>query len=130
MPLRELEKILYVEDDADIQEIAGIALKMLGGFELAACFSGSEALAKAANWNADLVILDVMMPGMDGPETLLELRKLPNYQHVPVIFMTAKSQGSEVKRFLSLGAIEVITKPFDPVHLATQIKTIWNKYHG
>lgn len=120
-----LKKILYVEDEADIQAIAQIALENVGGFELNICSSGQEAIENGPDFKPDLILLDVMMPGMDGPTTLEELRKLPELDSTPVMFMTAKVQPQEVAHFKSLGAIEVIAKPFDPMKLAETINNAW-----
>ena len=123
----ELKKILYVEDEPDIQMIARVALENVGGFELLICSSGDEALKNAADFNPDLFLLDVMMPGIDGPTTLQELRKLSQFEKTPAMFMTAKVQPQEVEFFKSLGAFEVIAKPFDPMELATNIQKAWDK---
>ena len=122
-----LQRILYVEDDPDIQVIAKLALIDLGGFSVTACTSGIEAIAAFPTSEAQLVLLDVMMPGMDGPETLQELRKLPGGEHIPIIFMTAKVQEHEVNHYLEMGAAGVIRKPFDPMTLAEQIRTLWKQ---
>jgi len=126
----ELNKILYVEDEPDIQAVARIALETVGQLTLEICSSGQEALEKAAAFDPDLILLDVMMPGLDGPDTLLELRKLDGFTGKPVIFMTAKVMDSEVQRYLDLGAIGVIPKPFDPMGLAGQVKSIWQESNG
>ena len=97
----------------------------LGGYEVASCESGADALAQAPDFMPDLVLLDVMMPGMDGPMTLAELRKLPSCSDVAVVFMTAKAQPGEIAKFRSLGAVDVITKPFDPLTLCQQIGALW-----
>ena len=120
-----LKRILYVEDESDIQAIAKIALESVGGFTLMICSSGKEALEKAAEFAPELLLLDVMMPEMDGPSTLKLLRKIPELNSVPAIFMTAKVQPSEVEELKTLGALDVIAKPFDPMTLAEQIKKIW-----
>ena len=122
--MSQIEKILYVEDEPDIQMIAEIALRDVGGFTLEACSSGKEAIEKAEGFKPDLILLDVMMPEMNGPDTLLELRKLNVTAATPVIFMTAKVQPQEVEYYKDIGAIDVISKPFDPVNLANQIRTI------
>ena len=123
---RVLKKVLYVEDDADIRTIASLALEAVGGLTLQACASGAQALAHAAGFAPDLVLLDVMMPGMDGPTTLARLRDLPATRDVPVIFMTAKVQASEVQHYRALGALGVISKPFDPMTLAAQVQALWD----
>ena len=121
----ELTRILYVEDEPDIQAVAQIALEAVGGFTLKICNNGIEALKEAAEFDPDLLLLDVMMPDMDGPTTLSELRKQPSLQLTPAIFMTAKVQPHEVEELRALGAIDVIAKPFDPMNLSNQIKEIW-----
>lgn len=125
--MAELKKILFVEDEPDIQMIARVALENVGGFELLICSSGAEAVEKAANFTPDLFLLDVMMPGMDGPTTLMELRKIPHLAKTPVMFMTAKVQPQEVEFLKSLNVVDVIAKPFDPMGLATNIRESWLK---
>ncbi len=126
----DLQKILYAEDEPDIQQVAEIALEMVGGFTLKTCSDGNEALSEAVGFAPDLFLFDVMMPGMDGPTTLKKLRQESSLADIPVIFMTAKVQPDEVAELKALGAIEVIAKPFDPMELANQIKAIWQRYHG
>jgi CheY-like chemotaxis protein len=121
-----LKRILYVEDDADIRAIATMALEAVGGFTVLACASGDEALAIAPTASADLLLLDVMMPGMDGPTTLHRLRDLAATASTPVIFMTAKVQPAEVAQYRALGALDVIAKPFDPMQVSAEITRIWN----
>ncbi len=122
---QELSRILYVEDDPDIQAIAMMVLETIHGFSMEACSSGAEALQKAVAFKPDLVLLDVMMPGMDGPETLKGLRAFPELAATPVVFMTAKVQPQEVEGYLNLGAVGVIAKPFDPMTLAQELRDIW-----
>jgi CheY-like chemotaxis protein len=126
--MSELNKILYVEDEPDIQAVASIALVDVGGLTLEICKSGKEALAKAEDFNPDLLLLDVMMPEMDGPATLEALRKLPVTANTPAIFMTAKVQTHEVAHFKSIGAIDVVAKPFDPMTLAQTLREIWRDH--
>lgn len=126
----KLVKVLYVEDDADIQMVAGLALGTLGGLTLEICSSGKEAVEKIVAFQPQLILLDVMMPGMDGPSTLAELRKIPQFTETPVIFMTAKVQPGEVASYKALGAVDVIPKPFDPMTLAAQVNAIWERCHG
>ena len=121
-----LRRILYAEDEDDIRAIAEMALKAVGGFEVVACRSGREALDAAPGARADLILLDVMMPGLDGPSTLAQLRSLPATATTPVVFMTAKVQPAEVAHYRSLGALDVIAKPFDPMRLAADLLRIWN----
>lgn len=125
--MAELKKILYVEDEPDIQMIARVALENVGGFEVCVCSSGAEAVDKAASFAPDLFLLDVMMPGMDGPTTLAELRKIPALSKTPAMFMTAKVQPQEVEFLKSLNIADVIAKPFDPMGLASTIRDSWAK---
>ncbi|WMC10591.1 response regulator [Oceanimonas pelagia] len=126
-PSTEPKRILYVEDDEDIREIARLALEVVGGFEVMLCASGEQALADAAAFAPDIILLDVMMPGMDGPSTLSALRRLPAVSDTPVAFMTAKIQPREIAAYREMGAADVIAKPFDPMTLPEQIRTIWQK---
>lgn len=130
MPIKELKSILYVEDEPDIREIAKIALEMVGGFSVFMCASGEEALIKAKGITPDLLLLDVMMPGMDGPTTLKALRQFPEFATTPVIFMTAKVQPKEVEEYKAMGALDVIPKPFDPMALAQTLRDIWERNSG
>lgn len=127
--MNDLKRILYVEDEPDIQTIAKMALEMIGGFEVTVCNSGDEALQQAETANPQLILLDVMMPRMDGPTTLQHLKQIPRFQATPVVFMTAKAQPKEIEHFISLGAVDVIAKPFDPMTLPDQLRVIW-KQHG
>ena len=123
---KPLERILHVEDEDGIREVAKLALETVGGLAVASCSGGEEALARAPDFKPDLVLLDVMMPDMDGPATLEALRTLPGFADIPVIFMTAKVMAEEISRFKDLGAVDVIEKPFDPMTLADRIKGIWS----
>ncbi len=127
---KTLEKILYVEDENDIQAVAQVALEAVGGFTLKVCSSGEEALAEAENFVPDLLLLDVVMPGLDGPATLQALRQLSELAVTPAIFMTAKVEVDEVAQLRSMGAIAVIPKPFDPMTLAQNVRECWDHYHG
>jgi CheY-like chemotaxis protein len=120
-----MSKILHIEDESDIQEVARIALQEVGGFSVEGVSSGREGLAAAKAAMPDLILLDVMMPGMDGPTTLKALRGCPSTASIPVIFMTAKAQRHEIDQYLALGALGVITKPFDPMTLADEIEALW-----
>ncbi len=124
--MSSLAKILYVEDEEDIREVAKLALEAVGGFEVKLCGSGTDALQEALLFSPDLILLDVMMPGMDGQTTFQELRKIPQLANTPIIFMTAKVQ--EVARYKEMGALDVIAKPFDPMILSDQIKAIWEQH--
>ncbi|MBI5923442.1 MAG: response regulator [Betaproteobacteria bacterium] len=125
----KLTRILYVEDEPDIRTIAKLALETLGGFTVALCSSGDEALQQAPAFQPQLILLDVMMPGKDGPSTLKMLRALPQFADTPVIFMTAKVQPGEIAGYKAIGAIDVIPKPFDPMTLSGQVQEIWSRCH-
>ncbi|WP_126975724.1 response regulator [Frigidibacter oleivorans] len=123
--------ILHVEDDPDIQEIAAIALESVGGYRTVQVSSGAAAIeAVRGGLRPDLYLLDVMMPGLGGEQTLAELRKLPGQAAVPAIFMTAKAQEADIAGLRRLGAIGVIVKPFDPMMLATRIGELWTDSTG
>lgn len=122
-----LQRVLYVEDEPDIQAVAKLALELVGGLTAKICSSGAEAVGAAAGFAPDMILLDVMMPGMDGPSTLKALRLQPALAAVPVAFMTAKVQPAEVAYYKSLGARDVIAKPFDPMALAGQVRAIWER---
>ncbi len=122
-----LRKILYVEDEADIQKIAKLALESVGGYEVLICGSGAEALEKAPGFEPDVMLLDVMMPGMDGPGTLAALWKIDALKKTPAIFLTAKAMPAEIERYKEMGALGVIAKPFDPMALAAKVRDIWER---
>lgn len=126
----QLERILCVEDEADIQAVIQVALEMVGGFQVKLCATGQAALDAVVGFGADLILLDVMMPGMDGPSTLRALRARPDTAAIPVIFMTARVQPAEVAGFMALGALAVIAKPFDPMTLAREIEALWQQHHA
>ena len=116
-------RILHVDDEPDIREIVGMALGLNADFELRACANGPDAIATAAEWSPALILLDVMMPGMDGPTTLAHLRKDARTADIPVLFMTARAQARELQNFIALGAQGVISKPFDPMTLAFTVRS-------
>ena len=122
-----LRKLAYVEDEADIRTIAQMALQMMGGYEVALYASGEEALQQLPQDIPQLLLMDVMMPGQNGPSVLEAMRQIPALQHLPVIFMTAKAQQGEIDYYKSLGAIGVITKPFDPMQLAHEVAGLWQQ---
>jgi CheY-like chemotaxis protein len=127
MPHSSLSRILFVEDDPDIQTVARMALEAVGGFRVLPCSSGAEALERVGLFAPDLILLDVMMPGMDGLATLEALRRLPETASIPVVFMTAKVQAQEVARYREVGAVDVIAKPFDPMTLPATVRSIWSR---
>ena len=120
-----LERILYAEDEPDIQAVAKLALEMVGGFKVLICENGLEALKQVKDFAPNLILLDVMMPGMDGPTTLKHLRATPATASIPVIFLTAKIQPTEVAQYQAMGALTVLAKPFNPMTLAAQVKQAW-----
>jgi len=126
--MNTLQRILYVEDDPDIQAIAQWVLEDMGGFNVRICSSGEEALTVAPVFVPHLILLDVMMPGMDGLATFRALRTLPGLQGVPVVFMTARVQSHEVDDYRQQGATGVISKPFDPMTLADQVRMLWKEH--
>jgi two-component system OmpR family response regulator len=123
--MKELQRITYVEDEPHIREIVQLALEELGGFTLHVCESGPEALDTAPMFHPDLVLLDVMMPGMNGIQTFRSLRELPQLSNTPIIFVTAKAQKHEIQQYKSLGAVDVIAKPFNPITLPADLQAIW-----
>lgn len=119
-----IRKVLLVDDEDDIRTIGQLSLARVGGWQTVLAASGAEAVTKAAAEQPDLILLDVMMPGMDGPTTFGQLRANPATAATPVIFMTAKVQKQEVARYLELGAVGVIAKPFDPMTLPGEIRRL------
>lgn len=119
-------KLLHVDDDADILEIAKMAFEIAGDIDGFQCISGYDALREVNEFIPDVFLLDVMMPGMTGPQTLEKLREMPGLKNVPVIFMTARVSTTDKKELFDLGAIDVISKPFDPLTLSAQIKSALN----
>ncbi|RMF16133.1 MAG: response regulator [Gammaproteobacteria bacterium] len=128
--MAELGRILYVEDEPDIRAVAEMALETLGGYEVILCASGEEGVQRAAQERPDFILLDVMMPGMDGIATFEAIRQQPGCQDIPIAFMTAKVQPHEQARFLAMGAVGVIAKPFDPMSLSDQVRTLWEQAHA
>ncbi|MEM1201913.1 MAG: response regulator [Acidobacteriota bacterium] len=123
-----LQRILLVEDETDIQMVARIALEDLGGFQVEVCASGSEALQRGPTFSPQLILLDFMMPGMDGGSTMGALGELPKLASVPVVFLTARAQLEEMAEYRRLGAFDVIVKPFDPMTLSQRVREIWNRF--
>jgi len=119
-------KILHVDDEADIRAITKLALESIGGFNVTSCASGTEAIATVTDVAPELIVMDVMMPEMDGPTTFRALQDIPDANRIPVIFMTAKTQKDEIESLMALGAIGVIAKPFDPVQLSKEVERIWS----
>jgi CheY-like chemotaxis protein len=124
MSPRKLQRVLVIDDDPDILAVVGITLRVRGGFEVEVCQSGKEAPGAARRFAPDLILLDVMMPEIDGPTTLQALRDDPQTAATPVVFMTAKAMPHEMARYLDLGAAAVIAKPFDQSTLADELEQI------
>ena len=114
-------KILIIDDEEDIREVASLSLETVAGWEVIKASSGAQGVARAAEHHPDAILLDVMMPGMDGPDTFRELRRNPATAGIPVLLLTAKVQGSDQRRFAGLGVEAVLFKPFDPLTLSAQI---------
>lgn len=117
-----MTRILYIDDEDDIREVAQMSLELDPAFEVRGCASGPDGIAEAAAWRPDLILLDVMMPGMDGPTTFARLRENPETASIPVVFITARTQSHEVEGFRELGARGVLPKPFDPMTLADHVR--------
>jgi CheY-like chemotaxis protein len=116
---------LYVDDEPDIRQVVQLALGLLSNVTTHTADGGEQAIEMSRESRPDLVLLDVMMPGMDGPSTLMRLREDPQLKEIPVIFMTAKAMPREVARFRAMGAAGVIAKPFDPMQLGKQVMALW-----
>jgi CheY-like chemotaxis protein len=121
-------RVMSVEDDPDIRMILQFSLATVGGFEVLLCCGGEQALVTGPAFKPDLILLDVMMPGFSGPQTLAALRQQRPLQRVPVVFMTAKAMPDEVVSLLAFGATGVIVKPFDPMKLPQDVRMFWE--HG
>ncbi len=123
--VEELQRVMLVDDEPDIRTVAGMALEMVGGVKVRACGSGAEALKSVDEFKPQLVLLDVMMPDMDGPGVLAALRTRPGSAGIPVIFLTAKAQPEEIEKLRALGAIDILAKPFDPMTLTNDVRAAW-----
>jgi two-component system OmpR family response regulator len=122
-----LTRVLYVDDEPHIRTLAQLSLERVGGLVTCICDSGRSAVAAAPAFAPDLILLDVMMPDMDGPQTLTALRKVPSLVSTPVIFVTAKVQPQEMQRYSALGAVATISKPFAPLELPKRLQEIWSR---
>lgn len=118
------KRILVIDDEEDIREVAQLSLEMVGGWEVITAGSGSEGIAKAEAEQPDAILLDVMMPDMDGPATFAKMQLSKAIQQIPVILLTAKVQATDQRRFAELGVAGVIAKPFDPMNLANQVAQV------
>ena len=116
-------RILYVDDEPDIREVACLALELDPELEVRACGSGAEAIETAQVWQPQLILLDVMMPGLDGPATFERLKAIPSTAMIPTVFITARTQTRETDTFKQMGVAGVIAKPFDPMTLADTVRS-------
>jgi len=127
---RPLHTILLVEDDPDIQLVTRLSLEIGGNYRVAVCASGAQALQIAAADPPDLILLDVMMPGMDGPATMKALRNSPGMPAVPVVFFTANTQAQAREELMGAGALGLIVKPIEPNALVAQVRALWKIHTG
>lgn len=114
-------RVLIIDDEEDIRQVAALSLETVAGWDVLMASSGVEGIDRAASEKPDAILLDVMMPAMDGPTTFLELQKRRETVGIPVVLLTAKVQGPDQKRFAGLGVAAVLFKPFDPLTLSRQI---------
>lgn len=117
-------KILIIDDEDDIREVAALSLESVAGWEVVMASSGAQGILRATEIQPDAILLDVMMPGMDGPTTFRELRKNPATSAIPVLLLTAKVQSTDQRRFADLGVEAILFKPFDPLTLSKQISDV------
>jgi CheY-like chemotaxis protein len=117
-------KVLIIDDEDDIREVAALSLESIAGWDVVMASSGAQGLARAIEHQPDAILLDVMMPGMDGPSTFRELRANPATAKIPILLLTAKVQSSDQRRFADLGVEAVLFKPFDPLTLSDQIADV------
>jgi two-component system OmpR family response regulator len=125
--MRELKSILYVEDDLHVRTTAKLELEVIGKFTVRDCGSGQEALLAAQDFAPDLIVLDVMMPELDGLGLLARLRSLPHLAETPALFVTGLTTSSDIARYTEAGAIGVIAKPLVPLRLADQLHALWDR---
>jgi CheY-like chemotaxis protein len=116
--------VLLIDDEPDIRRIGEMSLAAIGKLKVILASSGTEGIELARAHKPDVILLDVMMPGLDGPATLQRLRADPAVSTIPVIFMTAKVQRAEIDRYLALGAQGVVPKPFDPLDLPARVRAL------
>jgi CheY-like chemotaxis protein len=126
-----LTRILHVEDEPDIREIAAIGLGEIAGYTVLGCATADEALSAVSREpQPDLLLLDVMMPDRDGTDLLADLRAVPGMTDVPAVFVTAKTDPDEIAPLKAAGAVDVVTKPFDPMTLGETVQRIWDEHVG
>jgi CheY-like chemotaxis protein len=130
MSTRDFQSVLFVDDDPDICSVVRATLRLVPGLNVQTADSGERAIDLAFEFRPDLVLMDVMMPGLDGPSTFKRLREITLLKNIPVIFITAKVLPAEIAQFLQLGAIGVIVKPFDPLKLYGDLCMLWSNRSG
>lgn len=130
MGMISLQRILLADDEPDILEISRIALETLGGYEVVVCESGSDFLKLLPEFRPDLVIIDVLMPDMGGLEVLAEMRRIEGFEDVPAVFLTGLVLERDLRDLRASGAVDIITKPFDPMKLPQRIDGIWEAIDG
>jgi CheY-like chemotaxis protein len=118
-----MRRILIIDDEDDIREVAALSLETVAGWQVSTASCGAEGILAAIAEKPDAILMDVMMPAMDGPTTFKEMQKSAEIAHIPVILLTAKVQGVDQRRFAGLGVAAVLFKPFDPLLLADEIST-------
>lgn len=128
MTKQPLNKLIFVDDDEDLLKIAQYCLEDLSGTTIKYLRSGEATIQEALIFKPDLILMDVMMPKMDGIATVNAMRLLPTLAEIPVVFITAKVQKEELNHYYKLGILDVIIKPFDPLTLADTVRAIWNKH--
>ena len=125
---KKLQSILYVEDDLHVRTTAKLVMEVIGKFEVRECSSGREALHAARDFKPDLILLDVLMPELDGVNTLAMLRRMPHLADVPALFVTGQTSECDIARYLEAGAIGVIPKPVLPLRLTGQLIAMWEQH--
>src|ERR1700733_10911935 len=130
-PAHMTRRILIIDDEEDIRQVAGLSLETVAGWEVFLANSGLQGMERAERERPDAILLDVMMPAMDGPTTFLQLQKNPSTAKIPFILLTAKVQGSDQLRFAELGVAGILFKPFDPLLLSAQVSQAlgWTQIH-
>ncbi|WP_313433414.1 response regulator [Stutzerimonas nitrititolerans] len=127
--MRPLKRILHIEDVPSIQIVTRIALERIGGFEVLSCASAQAALAEVRAFAPDLILLDVMLPQMDGIELLCQLAGLVDLQQTPVVLLTGHLERERLAELQQMGVRDVLQKPFDPLQLTAQLRAVWEAEH-
>jgi two-component system, OmpR family, response regulator len=127
MPNRPLNRVCYVEDDEDIQRIVRMSLERVGKMTVVVVTDPTQAIATMAEFRPDLVMLDWMMPKMDGPAVFRQMQLRPETKALPVVFITAKAAQRDLDELMKMGAVATISKPFSPKELPEQLREIWKK---